>query len=174
MESVLGGDDSPADRLLITGSASGNTTVEIVNLGGEGGFTENGIPLIFAAQQSDGKAFTLHGDFTTTGGEQAVVHGAYAYTFRTLEYGQGRWWYLTSDLADPQSPVAPVPEVPDPETPVPNPVTPGLPVFPVIPETPDENVPQRYHPGAALYEQYPQILAELNRVTTLQQRVVDR
>jgi len=174
MESVLGGDDSPADRLLITGSASGNTTVEIVNLGGEGGFTENGIPLIFAAQQSDGEAFTLHGDFTTTGGEQAVVHGAYAYTFRTLEYGQGRWWYLTSDLADPQSPVAPVPEVPDPETPVPNPVTPGLPVFPVIPETPDENVPQRYHPGAALYEQYPQILAELNRVPTLQQRVGDR
>lgn len=174
MESVLGGDDSPADRLLITGSASGNTTVEIVNLGGEGGFTENGIPLIFAAQQSDGEAFTLHGDFTTTDGEQAVVHGAYAYTFRTLEYGQGRWWYLTSDLADPQSPVAPVPEVPDPETPVPNPVTPGLPVFPVIPETPDENVPQRYHPGAALYEQYPQILAELNRVPTLQQRVGDR
>lgn len=174
MESVLGGDDSPADRLNITGSASGNTTVEIVNLGGEGGFTENGIPLIFAAQSSDGDAFKLHGDFTTPEGEQAVVHGAFAYAFRMLEYGQGRWWYLTSDLADPQSPVAPVPEVPDPGTPEPGPVTPGVPVFPVIPETPDENVPQRYHPGAALYEQYPQILAELNRVPTLQQRVGDR
>ncbi len=76
---------------------------------------------------------------------------------------------MTSDLADPQSPVAPVPEVPNPETPVPNPVTPGLPVFPVIPETPDENVPQRYHPGGPSMN-----LAELNRVPTLQQRVGDR
>ncbi|MCS3601170.1 fibronectin-binding autotransporter adhesin [Buttiauxella sp. BIGb0471] len=188
MESVLGGDNSPADRLIITGSATGDTHVEIVNLGGEGGFTENGIPLIYAAQLSDGNAFKLKGDFTTPEGEQAVVHGAYAYAFRTLQYGTGRWWYLTSDLSDPQQPVAPLPEVPTPgtpepgtptpgvpvvETPEPGVVTPGVPVFPVIPEGPDEIAPQRYHPGAALYEQYPQVLAELNRVPTLQERVGD-
>lgn len=185
MESVLGGDDSPADKLFISGSATGDTRVQVVNLGGEGGFTENGIPLIYAARLSAAEAFRLNGDFSTPQGEQAIVHGAYAYTLRTLQYGNGRWWYLTSDLNDPQTPVAPVPMVPTPETPEPGTPTPGVPplepgvvtpevpVFPPVPEGPDENVPQRYHPGAALYEQYPQVLAELNRMPTLLERVGD-
>lgn len=174
MESVLGGDDSPSDRLHITGSASGDTQVKVVNLDGEGAFTHNGIPLIYAGQLSDHGAFKLNGDYVTSEGEQAVIGGAYAYALRSVQFGDGRWWYLTSDLADPEVPVAPIPEVPTPETPEPGTVTPGVPVFPIIPETPDEKHPQRYHPGAALYEQYPQVLAELNRVPTLQQRIGDR
>ncbi|MGL5388815.1 MAG: autotransporter outer membrane beta-barrel domain-containing protein [Serratia sp. (in: enterobacteria)] len=199
MESVLDGDNSPTDRLMISGSATGDTQVKVVNLNGEGALTQNGIPLIYAAQFSDGNAFTLNGDYVTQEGEQAVIGGAYAYALRTMTYGEGRWWYLTSDLTDPQTPQARPPIVPTPEMPEPGTVTPGVPVIPqtpevtppivptpevpepgtvtpgvpVIPQKPDINAPQRYHPGAALYEQYPQILAELNRMPTLQERVGD-
>lgn len=168
LESVLDGDDSPADRFIISGSATGDTHVQVMNLNGEGALTQNGIPLIYAAQLSEGDAFTLNGDFVTHEGEQAVISGAYAYALRTVKYGEGRWWYLTSDLADPQTPEVTPPTIPDPGTPEPGTVTP---TFPVIPHVPDENTAQRYHPGAALYEQYPQVLAELNRMPSLQARV---
>src|SRR5690606_17483214 len=39
IESVLGDDSSPADRLVITGDASGTTTVQVINTGGLGAQT---------------------------------------------------------------------------------------------------------------------------------------
>jgi fibronectin-binding autotransporter adhesin len=51
IETVLGADDSPSDRLVIAGgAATGSTTVHVLNLGGEGGLTAgDGILVVDAA-----------------------------------------------------------------------------------------------------------------------------
>ncbi|TKI03403.1 autotransporter outer membrane beta-barrel domain-containing protein [Martelella alba] len=43
---ALGGDDSPSDRLIITGDTAGTSYVRVNNLGGSGAATLEGIPLI--------------------------------------------------------------------------------------------------------------------------------
>ena len=53
-------------------------------------------------------------------------------------------------------------------------VPPGIIDFPSIPGLPAKRHPSTYQPGVALYEAYPQILAALNRLPTLQQRVGNR
>ena len=152
IETILGGDNSPTDRLVITGDVSGTTPVIVSNLGGEGADTINGIRIIEVGGVSPGNAFTLRGDYVTTDGQQAVIGGAYAYTLRhnsEADPTDGNW-YLISEMA-----------YIDPDT--------GLPI--IDPETglPEEGL--RYQPGVLLYEQYPQVLASLNTVPTLQQRV---
>lgn len=101
LNTVLNGDDSPTDKLLIKGNSAGTTTVGIVNIGGKGGLTIlNGIEVITVDGNSDGT-------FTQAG---RVVAGAYDYYLRRGKNGNDKNWYLTSDY----SPVTPEPE-PEPE-----------------------------------------------------------
>ena len=88
MGTQLGADASPTDRLIITGNASGNTTVEVTNLGGLGAQTTgNGIELISIGGATTANAFML------AGGQ--VNAGAYEYRlFAGSASGAGSNWYL--------------------------------------------------------------------------------
>lgn len=158
LETVLGNDASPTDKLVVTGNVAGNTAVKVANLNGPGAQTVNGIRVIEVGGASPAGAFTLRGDYRAENGQQAVIAGAYAYT---LQHGGSETpadghWYLVSEFKEPGT--APEPG-------------PGAPVE-EIPESP-EDIP-RYQPGTPLYEQYPQVLASLNTLPTLQQRVGNR
>jgi fibronectin-binding autotransporter adhesin len=100
VEAVLGGDTSPTDLLHVTGNTSGTTDVQVINLGGAGAQTNEGIRIVQVDGASDG-TFTLLGDYEFEG-DQAVVGGAYAYRLyegSTSAPGDGDW-YLRSDLVD--------------------------------------------------------------------------
>src|SRR5690606_8064350 len=77
IEAVLGGDASPTDRLVVSGDTFGATNVRVINLGGAGAQTVEGIKIVDVGGASNG-TFSLLGDFVFQG-EQAVVGGAYAY-----------------------------------------------------------------------------------------------
>lgn len=152
IESVLGNDSSATDKLLISGNASGTTTVRVSNLGGLGDTTINGINIIDVGGLAPDGTFLLAGDYITGAGQQAVIAGAYAYTLQASGNAAvaGRNWSLSSELLSTEP--GPGPDFgPD--------VKPGSP---------------RYQPGVPLYEQYPQVLAALNTLPTLQQRVGNR
>lgn len=70
LDVALGDDASAHDVLFIDGTISGVTLVDVVNLGGDGAQTIDGIPLIYATQAADAAAFTIG---------QAAVAGAYVY-----------------------------------------------------------------------------------------------
>lgn len=157
LETVLGSDASPTDKLIVAGNVAGNTDVKVTNLNGDGAQTANGIRVIEIAGASPANAFTLRGDYRTETGQQAVIAGAYAYTLQhggTETPADGNW-YLVSEFKESET-------TPEPE-PGPGPA----------PAPPPEPGP-RYQPGIPLYEQYPQVLASLNALPTLQQRVGNR
>ena len=54
IETVLGGDASPTDRLVVTGNTSGTTEVRVINLGGGGAQTVEGIKVVDVGGTSDG------------------------------------------------------------------------------------------------------------------------
>ncbi|VFS46853.1 Outer membrane protein IcsA autotransporter precursor [Budvicia aquatica] len=152
LDTQLGNDSSATDRLVIQGDATGTTSVRVNNAGGTGAQTHAGITIIEVDGVSFDNAFLLKGDYVTTDGKPAVIGGAYAYTLQASgeEAGAGRDWFLSSEL------------------------TPTAPSIGTIPEKPVIGGALRYQPGAPLYEQYPQILAALNTLPTLQQRVGNR
>ncbi|WP_415122501.1 autotransporter outer membrane beta-barrel domain-containing protein [Paraburkholderia sp.] len=100
----LGADNSPADRLIVSGGgASGSTTLQVKNVGGTGGQTvSDGIQVVQAANG----ATTTQGAFT--GGTASA--GAYTYElFRGgVTPGTADNWYLRSALvATPGTPSVP-------------------------------------------------------------------
>ncbi|WP_244558512.1 autotransporter outer membrane beta-barrel domain-containing protein [Tardiphaga sp. OK246] len=101
IESVLGGDASPTDRLVVTGNTAGSTNVRVINLGGSGAQTVEGIKIIDVGGASNG-AFSLLGDYVIQG-QQAVVGGAYAYTLQKngVSTPTDGDWYLRSSLINP-------------------------------------------------------------------------
>ncbi|SFM00999.1 fibronectin-binding autotransporter adhesin [Bradyrhizobium sp. NFR13] len=101
IESVLGGDASPTDRLVVTGNTAGSTNVRVINLGGGGAQTVEGIKIIDVGGASNG-AFSLLGDYVIQG-QQAVVGGAYAYTLQKngVSTPTDGDWYLRSSLINP-------------------------------------------------------------------------
>ncbi len=106
IESVLGGDASPTDRLVVTGNTSGTTSVKVTNLGGGGAQTSEGIRIVGVGGTSAG-TFSLLGDYVFRG-DQAVVGGAYAYRLYQngiATPGDGDW-YLRSALVNPTAPGA--------------------------------------------------------------------
>lgn len=146
IEAELGGDSSKADRLVVTGNTSGTSNVKVLNLGGGGAQTENGIKIIEVGGRSEG-SFNLLGDYRFQG-EQAVIGGAYAYRLykngvTTPADGD---WYLRSSYLHPDDPQ------PQPQ-PQPQPL---------------------YAPGVPLYEAYANVLQSFNEAGTLQQRVGNR
>ncbi|WP_347253630.1 autotransporter outer membrane beta-barrel domain-containing protein [Leminorella grimontii] len=107
----LGDDASPTDRLEIAGNTSGRTYVAVNNIGGQGADTINGIELITVGGNSDGT-------FEQSG---RIVAGLYDYFLvRGQDSATEKNWYLTSALS-PVTPVNPDPE-PDPQNdPIPDP-----------------------------------------------------
>ncbi|MDH7798594.1 MULTISPECIES: autotransporter outer membrane beta-barrel domain-containing protein [unclassified Beijerinckia] len=143
---VLGDDNSQTSRLRITGSTSGVTQVSIINRGGIGAQTVEGIRIVEVAGASNG-TFVLNGNYTF-GGAPAVIAGAYVY--RLYQGGVSTPtdgdWYLRSALNDPGTPSAPG----------------GPAAMPL------------YQPGVPVYEAYGSNLQSLNTLPTLQQRVGNR
>lgn len=86
MNSVLGGDDSLTDQLVIQGHASGFTSLFINNVTGAGAETVQGIKVVDAGS-SDAQAFSL---------ANTPVAGAYEY--RLYRNASDQDWYLTSYL----------------------------------------------------------------------------
>lgn len=82
MTTVLGGDDSPTDRLVVNGNTAGDTSITVTNAGGAGGLTVEGIELVTVKGKSDG-VFTL---------ANRVAAGAYDYSLVTKNGN----WYLVS------------------------------------------------------------------------------
>ncbi|MGM5048805.1 autotransporter family protein [Tardiphaga sp. 604_B6_N1_1] len=145
IESVLGGDASPSDRLVVTGNTAGSTNVRVINLGGSGAQTVEGIKIIDVGGASNG-AFSLLGNYVIQG-QQAVVGGAYAYTLQKngVSTPTDGDWYLRSSLINPPSASGPA-------------ATAG----------------PLYQPGVPLYENYAQVLLGMNELPTMQQRVGNR
>ncbi len=105
IRTALGDDTSFTDRLVITGSTSGTTPVTVINFGGTGAQTTEGIKIIDVGGASLG-AFTLVGT-TTYEGDPAVVAGAYAYRLYqggTSTPADGDW-YLRSVLQNTTTPL---------------------------------------------------------------------
>lgn len=131
--SVLAGDNSLTDRMHITGDTSGSSYVQVINLGGQGAETLEGIELIGV----DGKS---NGNFVQ---KNRIVAGAYDY--RLAKGPQNGNWYLTSTL-NPLPPVEPGPLPVDPDAPEPplppiDPETPEPPLPPIDPEAPEPPSP---------------------------------
>lgn len=118
VNSVLTGDNSPSDRLVVSaGSITGTTGLIVNNLGGAGAPTyQNGIQVVEAR---DGATSTATAFVQT----QTLSAGAYDYRLFKggVTAGSENNWYLRSTLVAPPVVTAPVePEVPgepDPEQP---------------------------------------------------------
>lgn len=97
IETVLGGDASPTDRLAILGASSGLTAVKVTNLGGLGAPTRRGVQIVQVAGASDGRFVLAGGDYVV-GGQAAVVAGAYGYVL--LQDPADGGWHLRSTRPD--------------------------------------------------------------------------
>ncbi|WP_052071784.1 autotransporter-associated beta strand repeat-containing protein [Sphingopyxis sp. MWB1] len=110
IEVALGGDESQSDRLHIMGSASGTTQIDVINRGGLGAQTIEGIKIVELSGDSAADSFTLKGDYLIEG-SPAVIAGAYGY--RLYQGGVSTPadgdWYLRSALLngknEPQGPL---------------------------------------------------------------------
>ena len=101
----FGGDNSTVGRLVVTGNTSGSGKVQIVNLGGLGARTAEGIKII-DVQGASNADFTLAGDYTLAG-KPAVVAGAYTYQLfkNGISTPADGDWYLRSASIAPTVPV---------------------------------------------------------------------
>ncbi len=154
INTVLGDDTSLTDRLHVLGNTSGQSSIMVNNVGGQGAETFDGIQLVQVDGTSDG-VFSLMG---------RAVGGSYEYFLHqggVTDPSDGDW-YLRSELpvkppVDPEvpidppvDPVTPVDPPVDPEAPIDPPVDPVAPITPVDPPviTPPQNV---YRPETGAY-----------------------
>ncbi len=128
--SVLGDDASLTDRLIITGDATGEAGVQVVNAGGQGAQTDQGIELIRIDGASDAE-FELIG---------RAVGGQYEYAL--IKDANGNW-YLRSQREEPELPheCAQNPQLPQCEI-----TLPVEPIEPIDPEQPDPEHPDPENP----------------------------
>ncbi|MFK4808570.1 autotransporter outer membrane beta-barrel domain-containing protein, partial [Devosia sp. ZW T5_3] len=108
IETVLGDDSSSTDKLVVTGDTAGSTNVGVINVGGNGAQTNEGIKIVDVGGASDGD-FTLLGSYTFEGAP-AVVGGAYAYRLYqgSLSTPTDGDWYLRSALINGTTPTGPL------------------------------------------------------------------
>ncbi len=159
---ALGDSNSATDRLVLNGagaSASGNTTVQVTNLGGLGAQTTgSGIEVVSALNGATTTAQTTKSAFTLAGGH--VDAGAFEYTLHAADAsGAGENWYLRSETTVPAT------------TPVV--VTPGTPAGAATPATP-VTVPT-YRAEVPLFSALPQQVrqADWAMLGNLHQRMGD-
>lgn len=98
---TLNGDSSPTDKLTVKGNTSGNTRVQVNNIGGTGARTVDGIQLIEVDGVSAG-TFTQTGRIAAGVWDYALVRGTGTNTAN---------WYLTNIPLIPPEPV-PTPTIP--------------------------------------------------------------
>ena len=149
----LGGDNSPTDKLVVTGDTAGATPVNVQNMGGAGGLTQRGIQIVQVNGLSAGQFNLANGDYVIQG-RPALVAGAYGYVLQQDSADGG--WYLRSSLTDPGT----------------APTDPGTP--PAVGVSPGAEPPLLYQPGVPVYEAYANTLLNLSRLPTLRQRVGNR
>jgi type V secretory pathway adhesin AidA len=120
LNTVLGSDRSPSDKLVVSGGQmSGNTAIGITNVGGPGARTlGNGILVVQAVNgaTSTNNAFSLSGRVAAGAFEYQLFRGGF-------QAGTGSNWYLRNTIR-PDPPVPPDPGPPVPPSP-PNPIDPG-------------------------------------------------
>jgi hypothetical protein len=87
LDTSLGGDASPTDKLIVQGSTSGETTLTIANVGGLGALTGTGIEVVRVQGVSDGVFKLAAPGYLTAGG----------YRYELVKTGTN--WYLKSFLA---------------------------------------------------------------------------
>ncbi|WP_165912363.1 autotransporter-associated beta strand repeat-containing protein [Novosphingobium sp. PhB165] len=96
IETVLAGDQSPADRLVISGgTATGSTSIDVLNQGGLGALTiGDGIPIVQAANggKTAADAFSLAGP---------VIAGPYEYSLHRGSASASDDWFLRSVSSNP-------------------------------------------------------------------------
>lgn len=98
LNTVLGGDNSKTDKLVVQGDTSGHTDVYVNNKGGSGAQTVNGIRVI----EVDGAS---NGDFTLA---NRVVAGAYDYQLlKGTPTSNDGDWYLRVPVEQPVVPIRP-------------------------------------------------------------------
>lgn len=159
LNTFLGADGSPSDRVVIDGgSATGQTGLRITNAGGPGALTlGDGIQVVDA----------IHGGSTSPGAfalSQRVVEGPYEYRLvrSSLDASNAEAWYLRSvRTIAPQPEVAPPPTQPPPPPP-PDPQPPNPPPDPEVdptPPTPPQPEEAPPPPAAPLYR--PEVSAYL-------------
>nr|WP_197057471.1 autotransporter outer membrane beta-barrel domain-containing protein [Aureimonas altamirensis] len=186
MDTVLGDDASVTDRLIIRGNSSGDSTLIVNDRSGIGAPTNEGILLI----QVDGASnanFVLDGYYTDQNNRSAIIAGAYSYSLYkgSVSDPTNGNWYLRSIAkdapADPTDPTDPTdPSTPTGPTDPTDPTAPGSPAdpdgpgFPTGPIGSDPAADPLYQPGVPLYEAYPSLLLDMNRLPTLRQRVGNR
>ncbi|PZQ75152.1 MAG: hypothetical protein DI563_10335, partial [Variovorax paradoxus] len=148
LNTYLGADNSPSDRLMIDGgTASGSTTLGITNAGGGGAPTVGkGIQVV----QATGGATTASGAFSLAA---PVSAGAYDYS---LVRNVDESWYLTSALVPPPPPPPPAP---------PSPPGPPAPPAPPAPAPAPASLPN-YRQETSLYAAVPS-LAALHSAATM-------
>ncbi|KKX60028.1 autotransporter outer membrane beta-barrel domain-containing protein [Pseudomonas putida] len=129
VQSALGDDSSPSDRLVVNdGTLTGTTSIIVNNLGGTGAATlQNGIQVVQAQGTaiSDSGAFTLKAPLSAGAFDYHLFKGG-------VTVGSENSWYLRSSVVAPPLVAT---AVPDPE-PVPNPnPDPALPpvLVPLVP-----------------------------------------
>lgn len=185
LDTVLGDDASPTDMLFLDGGSSGATQVRIVNAGGNGAATVEGIKVIDVTGTSDG-SFSLLGDYVHEG-EQAIVAGAYAYKLKkggVSTPNDGDWYLRSNSVASEAGPEPEAPEpTPEPEpnptpspapTPNPSPTPNPAPAPAPTPDSSGSPSSPLYQAGAPVYESYANMLLGLQHMPTLQQRVGNR
>jgi autotransporter family porin len=129
LNTYLGGDGSPSDRLMLNGgAATGLSSLRITNAGGSGALTQaNGIQVVDAVNGGS----TAPGAFVLS---NRVVSGPYEYLLyrSSVDASNAQAWYLRSEQP-PIPPVPPMPPVPTPTPPVPVPdIAPPLPKRPLF------------------------------------------
>lgn len=149
LQTQLGDDSSPSDRLIISGgSASGSTGLDIINLNGSGGSTLlDGIMVIQAINgaSSSNSAFALMGPVAAGAFEYFLFKGG-------VSDGTSENWYLRSTLVAPPASPPPTPApAPDPLEPAPPPIPPTppeppAPPPPALPPPPSPEVPDNPDP----------------------------
>jgi len=186
-----GGAGDKNDQLVIDGNAYGTTKVALKSRNTNYSLiTDNGLKLITVKGSAENGAdtFVIAGDYTVNG-LKAVVFGAYSYylNYEKSEDGSSGWWirsiYEDSTPIDPSRPMEPStpidPSKPmEPSTPIDpsKPMEPSTPLEPSEPADPDSGSQgQRVYSAAVpLYEAYPAILQQMNRQSTLHERVGER
>jgi outer membrane autotransporter protein len=128
LNTFLGGDNSPSDRLVISGgSATGNTALVVTNTGGPGALTTgNGILIVNAVNGATTapSAFALAGEVAAGPFDYELFRGG-------LSGSDANDWFLRNDFIVPGPiPPEPGPIDPLPPDPPPQPLPPG--VHPII------------------------------------------
>ncbi|MHC8377386.1 autotransporter family protein [Pseudomonas sp. MDT1-16] len=181
LQSVVGDDNSPSDKLVVNdGTLTGSTLITVTNLGGTGGLTQqNGIELV----QAQGTAVSTPDAFALKG---PISAGAFDYyLFKGgVTAGSENSWYLRSAVVAPATVTLPNPDPALPPIVVPVVASPvaalapaGSPPLPVLPAAvPGASPIPLYRPEVPTWSVLPPAAAQLtlNALGTFHDRQGDQ